>query len=123
MRRGRIGLRRHAYVHELGKIGASVMKDGWTYALESHDGECRWQFPASSPHSAHYNSTLGRACAWRYGLQAPRRRMGRRVGDNDRGRSARDKRGSKRRLRSAPRAQRLRIFAIEACTLDRRCAK
>ena len=36
-----------------GKIGASVMKDGWTYALKSHDGECRWQFPASLPHSAH----------------------------------------------------------------------
>jgi outer membrane protein assembly factor BamB len=36
-----------------GKISASVMKDGWTYALEPRDGECRWQFPASLPHSAH----------------------------------------------------------------------
>jgi outer membrane protein assembly factor BamB len=36
-----------------GKISASVMKDGWTYALDPRDGECRWQFPASLPHSAH----------------------------------------------------------------------
>jgi outer membrane protein assembly factor BamB len=36
-----------------GKISASVMKDGWAYALEPANGECRWQFPASLPQSAH----------------------------------------------------------------------
>jgi outer membrane protein assembly factor BamB len=35
-----------------GGIAASVMKDGWTYALRSSDGACRWQFPATLPQSA-----------------------------------------------------------------------
>ena len=32
-----------------GRIAASVMKDGWSYALHMVDGSCRWQFPATVP--------------------------------------------------------------------------
>ena len=36
-----------------GRIAASVMKDGWAYALEVKHGNCRWQFPATVPPSGH----------------------------------------------------------------------
>lgn len=32
-----------------GQIAASVMKDGWSYALDTANGSCRWQFPATVP--------------------------------------------------------------------------
>jgi len=31
-----------------GQITASVEKDGWTYAINSADGSCRWQFPSTA---------------------------------------------------------------------------
>jgi outer membrane protein assembly factor BamB len=36
-----------------GRIAASVMKDGWTYALNANNGVCRWQFPATVPPADH----------------------------------------------------------------------
>jgi outer membrane protein assembly factor BamB len=36
-----------------GRIAASVMKDGWAYALDANNGECRWQFPATVPPADH----------------------------------------------------------------------
>ena len=36
-----------------GRIAASVMKDGWTYALNANNGKCRWQFPATVPPADH----------------------------------------------------------------------
>ncbi len=36
-----------------GRIAASVMKDGWSYALDAHTGACRWQFPATVPPADH----------------------------------------------------------------------
>ena len=33
-------------------IDASVMKDGWSYALDAANGSCRWQFPATVPPGA-----------------------------------------------------------------------
>ena len=35
-----------------GRIAASVMKDGWSYALNAGSGSCRWQFPATVPPAA-----------------------------------------------------------------------
>ena len=35
-----------------GQIAASVMKDGWSYALDAANGSCRWQFPATLPPGA-----------------------------------------------------------------------
>jgi outer membrane protein assembly factor BamB len=35
-----------------GDLAASVMKDGWTYAIDVRNGACRWQFPATVPPSA-----------------------------------------------------------------------
>ncbi len=32
-----------------GELAASVEKDGWTYAVDSHSGACRWQFPPTAP--------------------------------------------------------------------------
>jgi outer membrane protein assembly factor BamB len=36
-----------------GRIAASVMKDGWSYALDAHTGSCRWQFPDTVPTADH----------------------------------------------------------------------
>ncbi len=36
-----------------GELAASVMKDGWAYALDTGSGACRWQFPATTPPGAH----------------------------------------------------------------------
>jgi outer membrane protein assembly factor BamB len=35
-----------------GKLAVSVMKDGWSYAIDVNNGACKWQFPATLPASA-----------------------------------------------------------------------
>jgi outer membrane protein assembly factor BamB len=50
-----------------GMLAASVMKDGWTYALDTTLGSCRWQFPPTaelpgckfSPQDNHYHGFSG----------------------------------------------------------------
>jgi outer membrane protein assembly factor BamB len=44
-----------------GRIAASVMKDGWAYAVNASDGDCRWQFPATVPLAGHCRFPAGGA--------------------------------------------------------------
>ena len=42
-----------------GQLTASVQKNGWTYAINSADGSCKWQFPPTAAPSCVFPATTG----------------------------------------------------------------